>query len=238
MRNDREQRIESGGQRRSLSILLLFSAFLIVGCRHEMQEQPKLTPLRGSALFDDHRGARPQPAHTVERNQSMADDYDHTGVVAGDAGYKKELELMPFPVTMQVLRRGQEQFNVYCAPCHSRVGNGLGETVQRGFPRAANLNDQVRLSQLLSHYYYVISHGYNAMPDYAAQISVEDRWAVAAYLRALQLSQAANPSDVPPGVTVKELKDVAAAKSHPEYTRPWPVPPVPATAKEGPDSRY
>lgn len=224
-----EERMQRTGRRETriagcLMCFLLLALGGFSGCRSDMQNQPKQYPQRGSALFDDHRGARPQPLHSVARGESSADDYDHTGVVAGDAGYKKELEVMPFPVTMPVLRRGQEQFNVYCAPCHSRVGNGLGETVQRGFPRAANLHDQVRLSQMLSHYYYIVSHGYNAMPEYATQITVEDRWAVAAYVRALQLSQSAEPADVPAGVRVRELKDVAAAKGHPEYAQPWPAP--------------
>ena len=117
---------------------------------------------------------------------------------------------MPFPVTMEVLKRGQERFNIYCTPCHSRVGNGLGEIVQRGYKPAANLHDQVRMSQPLSHYFYVMTHGYGAMPDYSAQLTPADRWAVAAYIRALQLSQAATAKDVPAGVQVKNLKDLAA----------------------------
>ena len=119
-------------------------------------------------------------------------------------GYREEQDELPFPVTMEVLERGQERFNIYCTPCHSRVGNGLGEIVQRGYKPAANLHDQVRLAQPLSHYFYVMTHGYGAMPDYAAQLTPADRWAVAAYIRALQLSQAAKESDVPSGVTGEE----------------------------------
>ena len=115
---------------------------------------------------------------------------------------------MPFPVTMEVLKRGQERFNIYCTPCHSRVGNGLGEIVQRGFKPAANLHDQVRMSQPISHYFYVMTHGYGAMPDYSSQLPPEDRWAVAAYIRALQLSQAATAKDVPAGVTVQKPEGI------------------------------
>ena len=104
---------------------------------------------------------------------------------------------------MEVLNRGQERFNVYCTPCHSRVGNGLGEIVQRGYKPAANLHDQVRMSQPLSHYFYVMTHGYGAMPDYSAQLTPADRWAVAAYIRALQFSQAATAKDVPAGVQIR-----------------------------------
>ena len=110
-----------------------------------MQNQPKMFPQRGTELFADHRGARPQVVNTVARGQLHEDSYFYTGVIQGANGYKEEQNLMPFPVTMEVLKRGQERFNVYCTPCHSRVGNGLGEIVQRGYKPAANLHDQVRM---------------------------------------------------------------------------------------------
>jgi hypothetical protein len=197
---------------------------LIAGCRQDMQDQPKIISQRGSEVFADHRGARPQVLNTVARGQLHDDSYFYTGVVQGANGYREEQNLMPFPVTMDVLKRGQERFNVYCTPCHSRVGNGLGEIVQRGYKPAANLHDQVRLSQPISHYFYVMTHGYGAMPDYSAQLPPEDRWAVAAYIRALQLSQAATEQDVPAGVKVQSLSDVAGAEGHPEYAQPWALP--------------
>jgi cytochrome c553 len=140
-----------------------------------------------------------------------------------------------------VLKRGQERFNIYCTPCHSRVGNGLGEIVQRGYKPAANYHDQVHLSQPISHYFYVMTHGYGAMPDYSAQLSSVDRWAVAAYIRALQLSQAAAIKDVPAGVTVQDLKEIAREKNLPEaFAGPWPVPatavyanPIPSAGTPG-----
>jgi hypothetical protein len=134
---------------------------------------------------------------------------------------------MPFPVTLEVLQRGHERFNIYCTPCHSRVGNGLGEIVQRGYKPAANLHDQVRLSQPISHYFYVMTHGYGAMPDYSSQLAPVDRWAVAAYIRALQLSQAATVQDVPAGVQVKSLKEIAQERRLPEsFAAPWTLPPT------------
>jgi mono/diheme cytochrome c family protein len=200
---------------------LLFAA----GCRQDMQDQPKLFSQRGSEMFADHRGARPQVVNTVARGQLREDSYFYTGVVQGADGYRQEQNLMPFPVTMEVLQRGQERFNIYCTPCHSRVGNGLGEIVERGYKPAANLHDQVRLSQPISHYFYVMSHGYGAMPDYSSQLTPVDRWAVAAYIRALQLSQAAKPEDVPAGVQVKSLKEVAAENHLPEgFAEPWTLP--------------
>ena len=199
------------------------ATLLFAGCRQDMQNQPKLIPQRGSEMFADHRGARPQVVNTVARGQLHEDSYFYTGVVQGANGYRQEQNLIPFPVTLDVLKRGQERFNIYCTPCHSRVGNGLGEIVQRGYKPAANFHDQVRLAQPVSHYFYVMTHGYGAMPDYSAQLTPEDRWAVAAYIRALQLSQSAPASDVPSGATVRYLKSIAAEAGHPEYANPWPL---------------
>ena len=128
-------------------------------------------------------------------------------------------------MTLEVLKRGQERFNIYCSPCHSRVGNGLGAIVERGYKPAGNLHDQVRMAQPISHYFYVMTHGYGAMPDYSAQLTPVDRWAVAAYIRALQLSQAATEKDVPSGVAVKNLKDLGREKNLPEgFAEPWALP--------------
>ena len=160
----------------------------------------------------------------MARGQLHEDSYFYTGVVQGANGYREEQNLMPFPVTMEVLKRGQERFNIYCTPCHSRVGNGLGEIVQRGYKPAANLHDQVRMSQPLSHYFYVMTHGYGAMPDYSAQLTPEDRWAVAAYIRALQLSQAATPAGCAGGRAGAGPEEIAAAEGHPEYAQPWALP--------------
>jgi mono/diheme cytochrome c family protein len=189
-------------------------------------------------MFADHRGARPQVVNTVARGQLREDSYFYTGVIQGANGYREEQNLMPFPATLEVLKRGQERFNIYCTPCHSRVGNGLGEIVERGYKPAANLHDQVRLSQPISHYYYVMTHGYGAMPDYSAQLTPTDRWAVAAYVRALQLSQAAKVEDVPSGVQIHSLQEVAAEIGHPEFAQPWTLPTTaiqayPHDAKQG-----
>ena len=219
--------------------VLMAAMLLLAGCRQDMQDQPKVIPQRGSEMFADHRGARPQVLNTVARGQLREDSYFYTGVVQGANGYREEKNLMPFPVTMEVLERGQERFNIYCTPCHSRVGNGLGEIVERGYKPAANLHDQVRMAQPLSHYFYVMTHGYGAMPDYREQLTPEDRWAVAAYIRALQLSQAATAEDVPAGVQVKSLKEVATEHDLPEgYAEPWALPSTaiqayPPITKEG-----
>lgn len=215
----------------------LAALLAIAGCRQDMHNQPKLIPQRGSEMFADHRGARPQVVNTVARGQLREDSYFYTGVVQGANGYREERNEMPFPATLEVLQRGQERFNIYCTPCHSRVGNGEGAIVDRGYKPAANLHDQVRRAQPLSHYFYVMTNGYGAMPDYSAQIEPADRWAIAAYIRALQLSQAAATADVPAGTEVKELKDIAAAKGLPAgFAQPWTLP---ATAVQAypPDSK-
>ncbi|HWG20776.1 MAG TPA: cytochrome c [Terracidiphilus sp.] len=188
-----------------------------------------MVPQRGSEFFADGRGARPQAVNTVARGQLNEDSYYYTGVVQGANGYREEKDEMPFPATMEVLKRGEERFNIYCTPCHSRVGNGLGEIVQRGYKPAANLHDQVRRAQPLSHYFYVMTHGYGAMPDYSAQLAPEDRWAVAAYIRALQLSQDASLSDLPSGVQIESLyqagKDAGLTDEQArQYAQPWALP--------------
>jgi mono/diheme cytochrome c family protein len=200
---------------------------LLAGCRQDMHNQPKIFPQRGSVMFDDGRGARPQVINTVARGQLHEDSYFYTGVVEGANGYREERNELPaeLPLTPALLKRGQERFNIYCTPCHSRVGNGLGEIVERGYKPAANLHDQVRTAQPLSHYFWVMSNGYGAMPDYSAQLTPADRWAVAAYIRALQLSQAASPSDVPSGVKIESLKDIAAEEDLPAGdAQPWTLP--------------
>jgi cytochrome c553 len=193
---------------------------IVAGCRQDMHDQPKFFPQRGTAFFPDGRSVRAQAAHTVARGQSNEGDFFHTGLQDG-----KEVDALPFPVTMGVLERGQEQFNTYCTPCHSRVGNGAGMIVERGYKPAGNFHDAKRLAEPLSHYFYVISNGHGAMPDYAAQVPTADRWAIAAYIRALQLSQNAKRSDVPAGVGVQQLSEMAEQQGLPaSYAQPWRMP--------------
>ena len=185
-----------------------------------MQNQPKFVPQRSTTFFADGRSVRPQVAHTVARGQLGEDSFFYTGLIDG-----KEADLMPFPVTMEVLDRGQERFNIYCTPCHSRVGNGAGMIVQRGYKPAGNFHSARILAEPLGHYFYVMTNGYGAMPDYAAQLTPADRWAVAAYIRALQVSQNARESEVPSGVQVQNLKDIAEQEGLPEsFAQPWSLP--------------
>lgn len=193
---------------------------LLAGCRQDMQNEPKMIPQRESTFFPSGRSVRPQVLGTVARGQFSTDNYLATGMVGN-----KEQDQMPFPVTMPVLLRGQERFNIYCAPCHSRVGNGRGIIVERGYKPAGDLLEPRILHEPVGHYFSVITNGYGAMPDYAAQISTDDRWAVAAYIRALQLSQNATLQDLPPGTNVQTLAEVSLQMGYsPNFPQGWTLP--------------
>jgi Cytochrome C oxidase, cbb3-type, subunit III len=198
---------------------------VLTGCRQDMHNQPKFIPQRGSDFYTDGRSVRPQVENTVARNQLHEDAYFYTGRVAG-----KEGDGLPFSVTMEVLQRGQERFNIYCTPCHSRVGNGEGMIVQRGYRPAGNFHTPRLMAAPLGHFFGVMSNGYGAMPDYAAQLTPEDRWAVAAYIRVLQLSQAATQADVPAGTKVESLSDIATGEGldPATFTADWKLPPTAA----------
>ena len=181
------------------------------GCRQDMQDQPKFLPLRGTSFFVDGRSARSQVPGTVARSQGEAGSYFQTGLIDG-----KEGDGMPIPVTTALLARGQERYSIYCSPCHSRVGNGEGMIVQRGYYQAANFHSERLREAPLGHFVNVISDGYGAMPMYATELPPGDRWAVAAYIRALQLSQHAKTTDAPNGVALSSLKQIAAREGLPE----------------------
>ena len=164
-----------------------------IACRQDMHDQPKYIPLRPSAFFSDGRSARPIPEGTVARGQLRSDKVFYTGK-AGD----QFTDGIPFPVTRQVLERGQERFNIYCSPCHGRLGNGLGMIVLRGFKRPPSYHTDKLRQTPVGYFYDVITNGFGAMQDYSAQVTPRDRWAIAAYIRVLQYSQQASIGDVPP----------------------------------------
>ena len=158
-----------------------------------MHDQPKFIPLRGSEFFADGRSARPLIEGTVARGHLNDDEAFYTG--KGPDG--KPLDTFPFPVTKDVIERGEDRYNVYCSPCHDRLGNGNGMIVSRGFRKPPSYHTD-RLRQVPNGYIYdVITNGFGAMQDYSAQIPPRDRWAIVAYVRALQLSQNASLNDVP-----------------------------------------
>jgi len=169
----------------------------LAGCRQDMHNQPKYLPLRESDFYADRRSARPIVEGTVARGDLQQDSYYYTGKVNGLPGNE-----MPVPVTRELLDRGEERYNIYCSPCHSKLGDGNGMIVQRGFKQPPSYHiDRLRQAPI-GHFFDVISNGFGAMSEYKAQVSVNDRWAIAAYIRALQLSQNATRADVPAGTEI------------------------------------
>ena len=164
----------------------------VVGCRQKMAVQPKYDPLEPSDFFADGMSARPRIPGTVARGEAALMGFLATGKINGKDG-----DGFPFPVTIQVMDRGQERFNIYCSPCHGRTGEGNGMIVQRGFRQPPSYHED-RLRQAPAGYFFdVMTNGFGAMQDYASQVTVQDRWAIAAYIRALQLSRGATIDDVP-----------------------------------------
>lgn len=201
-------------------VALLTPLLLLTACRQDMQDQPRYKPLAGTRIFPDGRSARPIPAGTVARDEADEDDVQHTGLVGTDW-----TPTFPVPVTMDLLRRGQQRFDIFCAPCHSRIGDGNGMIEQRGFLRPSDLrSDRVR-EEPPGYIFDVITDGFGAMPDYEDQIPVPDRWAIVAYLRALQLSQSASMADVPANVKDQLAGLPQGGSMLPPGQRFQPIPP-------------
>jgi hypothetical protein len=194
------------------SLLLAAAVFaLLTGCRQDMHNQPKFIPLRSSEFFSDRRSARYPVPGTVSRlspdavahqDEQLVDEQQldpNSYYLSGKHGqvYGNELPLNQ-PVR-EVLERGQQRYNIYCTPCHSMLGDGNGMIVQRGYKRPPSFHLQRLRNAPLGYFYDIVSNGFGGMPDYAAQVKPADRWAIAAYIRALQLSQNAPQTDVAQG---------------------------------------
>ena len=171
---------------------LVTLALLASGCRQDMHDAPRYEPLEASTFFADGRSSRTLIANTVARGQLHQDRHLYEGIVDG-----KPAETFPMPVTGQMMTRGQERFNVFCSPCHGRTGEGNGMIVQRGFRKPPSYQEDRLRNAPVGYFFDVMTHGFGAMQDYAAQLPVADRWAIAAYIRALQFSQRATMDDVP-----------------------------------------
>jgi hypothetical protein len=183
-------------------VLLAAGALAAAGCRSDMHVQPRYDPLAPSTFFDDGRSARPEVPDTVARGHLRIDQHFYTGKANG-----APVDTFPFPITRDVLARGRERYNIYCTPCHDYTGSGQGMIVQRGFPAPPSYHiDRLRLAPV-GHFYDVITNGYGAMYSYAARVPPDDRWAIVAYIRALQMSQHATIDDVPPEERAKLRAD-------------------------------
>jgi cbb3-type cytochrome c oxidase subunit III len=172
---------------------MLVLALLAAGCRQDMHDQPKYKPLRESDFFADKRASRPLVAGTVARGSLREDALLYTGKL--ESGMPTDQ--LPMPVTPELLERGRVQFQTYCTPCHGRTGAGDGMVVQRGFKRPSSYHVNRLRMMPVGYLYDVITNGFGAMSDYSAQVTVKDRWAIAAYVRVLQLSQYAPVEVVP-----------------------------------------
>jgi mono/diheme cytochrome c family protein len=171
---------------------LLLCAFLLAACQNGMEDQPKYEPFESSTFFRDGTSARALVANTVARGQLRSDSHLYTGQVGGALATE-----FPFPITEEVLARGQERYNVYCTPCHGYAGYGDGIIVQRGLTPPPSFHTDRLRAVPVGHIFDVITNGFGVMYSYGDRIQPEDRWAIVAYIQALQLSQNATLDDVP-----------------------------------------
>ena len=170
----------------------LLCAGVLTGCAMTLREQPRFETYEASTFFADGASARPQVADTVARGQLHLDEHLYAGRLNG-----RLAETFPFPVTAAVLKRGQERYDIYCTPCHGAVGDGTGIVTEYGMRQPTSFHDPDLIAEPVGYYFDLISNGTRVMPSYASRIKPADRWAIVAYIRALQLSQNANLADVP-----------------------------------------
>lgn len=198
---------------RRRSFLLLSACCLLVfaGCRRDMQDQPKMKPYRTTTFFGDGLSARPLVQGTIPRGYLRSDSEFFTGKKKGSQGsspaasqtpagprptaagtpnpYPDDIDYFPIPINDEVVSRGHERFNIFCSVCHGLTGKGDGMVVRRGYRRAASFHDDRLRQAPVGHFFDAITNGWGVMPSYAPQITPQDRWAIIAYIRALQLSQ-------------------------------------------------
>jgi mono/diheme cytochrome c family protein len=175
---------------RAVALALLVAG--LAGCRQDMHNQPKFKGFRQNVFFADQRSARPLVEGVVARGHLDDDPAFYKGV--GSSG---PLATNPLPIDSAVLARGQERFNIYCTPCHDRTGSGEGMIVQRGYKQPPSFHEDRLRAMPDGYFFQVMTNGFGTMPTYRTQVSPRDRWAIVAYIRALQLSQHATLADVP-----------------------------------------
>ena len=176
--------------------LLALCLVPLVGCRQNMHNQNKLEPYEASTFFDDGQGSRQLPAGTVPRGTDGRKIAPYTGLPEPGPALVSSLQAPP-PVTLAMIQRGRQRYNVFCSPCHSRVGNGRGMIVLRGLKQPPSFHDARLRSAPAAYFVQVMTEGFGVMPSYAEEVSPEDRWAIAAYIRALQYNQQNRPAEAP-----------------------------------------
>ena len=180
---------------------------LLVGCRLDMHVQPKYLPYEPTNFFGDGRSERPPVSGTVARGHLRLDELLYAGKENGVL-----VDKFPFPITRADLERGRERFNIYCTPCHDYTGGGHGMIVQRGFPPPPSFHIDRLRNAPAGHFFDVIANGHGSMYSYAARVEPGDRWRIAAYVRALQLSQHATMQDAPSAMRRKLAEDNPAVQ--------------------------
>lgn len=175
-------------------VVLLCCMSLTAGCALTMRDQPRFEPFEESAFFGDGASSRLPVEGTVARGQLRLDDHFYTGRVNG-----RLVDTFPFTVTVEILERGHERYDIFCSPCHGLLGDGNGIVTEYGMRKPDSFHDPDVRDEPPGFYFETITDGTRIMPSYASRIPPEDRWAIVAYIRALQLSQNADPAQAPPG---------------------------------------
>ncbi|HEY0142910.1 MAG TPA: cytochrome c [Thermoanaerobaculia bacterium] len=195
---------------RGKALALVVALLALSACRQKMANQPRYDPLEPSDFFADGQAARPRIEGTVARGELVTDPFLATGKINGAVA-----DGFPMAVTKAVIDRGEERYNVYCAQCHSRVGDGNGMIPSRGYRRPPSFHTATLRTAPTGHFFDVMTNGFGAMPPYRTMIPAADRWAIVAYIRALQLSQSATVNDVPPAELTKLDHPAPAATNVP-----------------------
>ena len=182
--------------------LALVTLLMVGGCRLDMHVEPRYNPESPSSVFADGRSARPMVPGTVARGHLRTDELLYTGRINGQVA-----NVFPFPITKKDLDRGQQRFDINCTPCHGYAGQGDGMIVRRGFPAPPSYMSAKLMNAPVGHFFDVMTNGHGTMYSFADRVSVKDRWRIAAYIRALQLSQSGTLNDVPPSERLKLLSD-------------------------------
>jgi hypothetical protein len=187
---------------------LCFAALSLASCRQDMHDQPRYEAFEENDRYADSLAARPLVEHTVARGYLHEDEVMYTGKQGG-----ADAAAFPFSITKEVLDRGQNRFNIYCTPCHGMTGAGDGMVVRRGFRQPPSFHQDRLREAAPGHFFDVMTNGFGAMADYSYQLPARDRWAVAAYIRALQASQHSAIADVPGGAaSIPQPEPVGAAE--------------------------
>ena len=206
--------------RARLGVVVALASAVVVGClRLDMYDQPRYDVLESSGFFADGGASQHPPAGTIARGSLQEDRVLYAGTL-DDSTFTSEL---PLALTSAMLARGRERYGIYCAVCHDAVGTGRGMVVRRGFKQPTSFHEQRLRDEPVGYYFDVITNGFATMPSYAAQVDPHDRWAIVAYIRALQLSQNLELDSLAPETrrdVEAALVQAAAADGAPTATEP------------------